>query len=606
MNNSFKGIVISIIYCLPMLLHAQDSLHYNLAELTVTASKSPVYYSDLARTVDVIQPQDIKNYPVNTIGDLLQYIGGVDLKQRGAEGVQSDISIRGGSFEQTLILIDGIKIIDPQTGHHNLNLPVDINEVERIEILKGEGSKIHGPNAFSGVINIITKKSSVDELYIKASGGNFGFHSQTLGLGNRLGSLSTRVSATRSKSDGYIHNTEFESANISVSSTYVNAADYHRIFLGFNEKDFGANSFYSSKYPDQSEHTITKLLAASSEYFLGSINVSPKIYWRRNNDEFLLKKNNPAFYKNLHETNVFGGEIGISVKSDYGSTSFGGEFGSDKIVSNNLGNHSRERHGYYLEHQFESIIGINLNVGGFAYKYSNLDWKVWPGFDAAYRISQSVKIYSSYGKAFRVPTYTELFYNDPVTAGNQFLKYEESDSYEFGSSFNSSNVSLRANIFYREGKNLIDWVKSDDSSKWNARNISEINTTGFEFRVTVNPVWLDFNLIEKIDFDFTHLSSDKFSGNLESRYLLDHLKNQAILKIMSSPLNIITMLIFRYEQRLNNKEQFLVDFGLAKAVIGVELFVKVSNLFDRKYEDIAGVMLPGRWVKLGVSYSLEY
>ncbi|MCK4631428.1 MAG: TonB-dependent receptor, partial [Bacteroidales bacterium] len=111
-----------------------------IKEIVVSGQRSPSIHSELNRVVTVIRKEQIRNAPVQSLQEILEYAVNIDVRQRGNFGVQADISIRGGSFEQTLILLNGIKINDPQTGHHNLNIPIDINSIERIEILEGPGS----------------------------------------------------------------------------------------------------------------------------------------------------------------------------------------------------------------------------------------------------------------------------------------------------------------------------------------------------------------------------------------------------------------------------------------------------------------------------------
>ena len=128
-----------------------------IEEIEVHGLRSPDIYSRESRLVEVITRQKIGSLPAENINSLLKYISGVDVRQRGAEGIQTDISLRGGTFDQVMVLLNGINITDSQTGHHNFNLPVSLQQVERIEVLKGPASRIYGPNAFSGAINIVTK-----------------------------------------------------------------------------------------------------------------------------------------------------------------------------------------------------------------------------------------------------------------------------------------------------------------------------------------------------------------------------------------------------------------------------------------------------------------
>jgi iron complex outermembrane receptor protein len=122
-------------------------MEYDLAEIEVSAQRSPALYSQVARIVSVIERKEIESSPAQSVQDLLEYVAGVDVRQRGVEGVQADVSIRGGTFDQTLILLNGINITDPQTGHHNLNIPLSLSQIERIEILEGPAARVYGPNA---------------------------------------------------------------------------------------------------------------------------------------------------------------------------------------------------------------------------------------------------------------------------------------------------------------------------------------------------------------------------------------------------------------------------------------------------------------------------
>ncbi len=198
--------------------------NYEMNEIVVTASKTPISISNLTRDVVVINTDDIKLMPVNSFQDLLQYTGGFDLRQRGINGVQSDVSIRGGNFEETLVLIDGIKISDPQTGHHNLNLPFSLENIQRIEILKGQGSRVFGPNAFSGVINFITKKGNNNSFFLETLGGENHYFEGNIGGSYSLGFINNYISFSKSKTDGYRHNTNFDRINFSYNSS-IKAGD---------------------------------------------------------------------------------------------------------------------------------------------------------------------------------------------------------------------------------------------------------------------------------------------------------------------------------------------------------------------------------------------
>lgn len=576
-------------------------------DVIVTAGRSPISFADLNRDVTVIFPDEIKNTAVKSVQDLLQYTSGIDLKQRGVDGVQADVAIRGGTFEQTLILIDGIKISDPQTGHHNLNLPVSLENIERIEILKGQGSRIHGPNAFSGVINIITKKGGSASLSVKSAGGQNGYFSNSLNVSLPLGFSNNRLSLSKQKSDGYRFNTDFDIINFSYGSTISTNAGAINFFFGYNEKDFGANSFYSSAFPNQGEKTITKFANVSGEFGSPDFTISPKIYWRRNDDDFVLRRDNPSFYHNIHKTNVYGGEIQASLNSNFGKTSFGAEYTKDEIESNNLGSRTREKKGVFAEQNLKFENGINLNAGTFLYSFSNLGWKLWPGFDLGYNLNNDIRIFASYGRAFRIPTFTELYYNDPATIGNQYLKHEETTNYEIGLKYNAKLFQGGISLFRKEGKDIIDWVRVQGETKWSVLNIAKVNTNGIEVSFAIEPeTVLNFAPINRIVISYTYLNSDKEVSKLESRYVLDHLKNQIIVSVSNDLFfGINQNWFFRYEDRINFNDSFITDVQLSKDISYFNVFIKATNLFNNYYEDIAGIQLPGRWIIAGAEFTIN-
>ena len=132
-----------------------DSMYVNLRKIEVVKNQ-PGIASESLRIVTTLTRNDIANLPVRSINELLDYVPGIDVRSRGTNGVQADITMRGGTFDQVIILLNGINITDPQTGHQNLDLPVDISVIDRIEVLQGTALNVFGLSAFSGAINIIT------------------------------------------------------------------------------------------------------------------------------------------------------------------------------------------------------------------------------------------------------------------------------------------------------------------------------------------------------------------------------------------------------------------------------------------------------------------
>jgi iron complex outermembrane receptor protein len=582
--------------------HAQDSLKHKLDEVVVTSLHRPTLLFDVNKNIEIIPTEIIESAPINSVQDFLSYSNSVELNKRGANGVQADIGIRGGSFEQTLIMLDGIKIIDPQTGHHNLNLPITTLNIKQIEVVKGSSSNINGANAFSGLVNFRTKRNKFNSIALKAEGGDFGLYSGSLFGSYNIGNLSNNISFEKNHSNGYIENTDYDITNMSYGASYTTPKSVIDFFAGYTDKSFGANSFYTVKFPLQYEHTKTTFAKTSVEYGDNELNYSAKIYWRNNDDEFLLDKTNPAFYKNNHTTNIYGVEADLFVQSLIGKTSVGTEFVYDKIESNSLGNHNRNRFGLFFEHKFPKFNRVNISASGFIYHYSTIGVKLWPGLSFGYLVTQNINFFANYSRGFRIPTYTELYYNSPTTIGNPNLTHEETTNYEVGIKYFNSLIIATTSIFHKNASNIIDWVLPKGTILWQTMNIAKLKTTGIELNLTANLNKLfSHQPINSISFKYTYLNSNYKSGNSTSRYLLKYLKHQGVISINHNLIwNIKTNWYFRYEERYNSKSNFITDLGVNKSFNNFDVYIKTTNLFDVDYFDFIGVPLPGRWVTAGV------
>jgi len=606
-KKSLFVIILFIISLLTIKIQAQKESEYKLSEVIVTASKTPVVFSSLSRSVFLITPAELEIFPVNTVQDMLKYVPGIDVRTRGPEGVQSDVGIRGGSFEQTLVLIDGIKISDPQTGHHNMNLPLPYSAVERIEILKGQGSRIYGANAFSGAINIITKKPKEPVLDLSLTGGQNSLFGASLAGAYSIGSLNSFISFSKDKSDGYRSNTNFDILNFFYNSSYSFSSGSVFLTAGYNDKKFGANNFYSDKYPNQWEHTTTRIAALSAKFDLDYINLSPKLYWRRNDDDYILDNSRPDWYRNIHKTNSFGGELQADFTSPLGPASFGGELTYDKIESANLGNHNRTKGGFFAEQNISLIKGLTISGGFFLYNYSGFGWKLWPGADLGCLLNDNVKIFASAGKAFRIPTFTELYYTSPANNGNPSLLPEETINYELGASFFNKAFQLNGSLFYKKGRNIIDWVRSSSDAVWIVKNETELNTAGFEAGLIFFPrSFLTGIPVKMVSLNYTYLSMDRSAGEFESKYSLEHLRHQftAILNSIL-PMEISLTFTMRYIDRESYGDYFIADAGIEKHFSSISAFLNCGNLFNESYMDIGGIPMPGRWISGGLRIKWE-
>ena len=386
----------------------------------------------------VISKNEIQNAPVQSIEDLLEYAVNIDLRQRGIDGIQSDVSIRGGSFEQVLILINGIKINDPQTGHHSMNIPVSIQQIEKIEILTGGGTRIYGNYAYTGVINIITKKESTNSLLLVSGENNFksieinGFHKNN--------NIKHSISVLNKSSDGYIEGMDYKTNNLFYQASLEKNNFSSLLNIALIDKKFGAYSFYTPKYPDQYEEIQTGIYSFQFCYEIDNLTISNKIFKRSNQDEFILFRENPEWYHNFHKTDLYGFDFNIAKKTKTGSNVIGAEIIYDNIISNRLGDTLIEQiaineNNFYTLGSNRTITNffveknithnkLSVSTGLMMNISNNNESEIFPGIDLSYLFSEKVTISGSFSKSMRRPNYTELYYSSPTNQGNKNLKSE--------------------------------------------------------------------------------------------------------------------------------------------------------------------------------------
>ncbi|MCL6103521.1 MAG: TonB-dependent receptor [Bacteroidetes bacterium] len=615
-------------------------------EVVVSAQRIPVAFSQTARIVQVIGKEELANAPVHDLQDLLKFVSNVDVRQRGGNGVQADISIRGSSPDQVLILLNGIPLNDPQTGHHNLNLPVSFDAIDRIEILEGPASRLYGPNAFSGAINIITSQKTSPSLIGRFSGGQYGLFESALSSSFKTGKLTSSLSADYKRADGALKNTDFKIGNAYYHGSWSYPTGKLEFQGGYTDRGFGANDFYTPAYPNQYERikTIFASVKATSE---GTLHLTPSFYWRRNQDRFELFRDfagAPSWYlmHNYHLTDTYGSNLSGWANTGLGKLAFGTDFRSENIWSTVLGkemdnpvdvpgengikfNHADNRSNLSLYGEYSHHFGpIDISGGVMANWNSSLGrkWKLYPGFDVAWKIISPLKLYVSVNKSLRMPTYTDLYYKSATNIGNPDLQPEEALSFEYGLKYNNSWLTTHVAIFERWGKNMIDWVRQPNETLWYAKNLTDLNTKGIEVSAKINPSLLFGKeiFIRSLDVSYGYLTQDKASGTLISKYLLDYLKHKIDIRLthgICSNLSASWMISYqdrngtftlwdgnKYGSEVEYAPIWLVDSRINWAKNQFTLFLEASNLLNKTYFDYGNVEQPGVWAKAGIVIKL--
>ena len=510
-----------------------------LDDLEVTGSRAPLALGQAARMVTVLSREDIQAAPVQSINDLLKYAVGVDVRQRGPLGAQTDIGIRGSSSEQIAILLNGVNICDPQTGHNAFDLPCDLSDIVRIEVLEGPAGRVYGTSSLVGAVNVVTnrplsrplpKGGEADargdvrgerSVQARVEGGSFGYLSAACRLslpalreGPGKGSS---ISASYTRSDGYQRaksgalNSDYQGGKAFWQGTYAATDVRLQGHAGLSVKGFGSNTFYSAKYDEQYERTLKWFTALQGDvrcktFEAGGrqyeLHFKPAVYWNRSYDRFeLIRGMDDKVPFNHHRTDVFGINLNSYFDWQWGRTALGAEFRNEDIVSGNLGEPLNSPHGSYkyglnrsnlsfhLEHNV-LLQRFTLSAGLVAVKntWNGMPFKVYPGIDASYRIGNDWKVYASYNSSLRMPSFTELYYSVGGHKADKYLKPEELHAVEGGVKYLTSAVTAQASVYYHHLRNMIDWVMDPTAANpvWTSVNHTKVNTLGFESSVRLN------------------------------------------------------------------------------------------------------------------------
>ncbi|NMR32794.1 TonB-dependent receptor [Chryseobacterium aquaticum] len=562
-------------------------------------------YKNANQNISVITTADILNSPATSIDEILQQIPGMDIRRRGANGVQSDIGFRGSSFEQVLLLLNGIRMNDSQTGHNSLNVPVDLEDVERIEVIKGPAARRFGQNAFAGVINIITKANPVKRVKLRAEGGDY--ETYGFGLNANFGNekFSNLLQANSNSSQGYRYNTDFEMRNVFYQNQLKIKNGNIRLQAGISEKKFGANGFYASPAAtEQYEELQASIVSLAHQQSFGKLKLNSNVYWRRGQDMYLFNREKPEIYRNMHIGNNVGGELNSSYASNLGTTGLGVELRKEFLASNNLGHRERFVTQVFFEHHL-SLLDKKLNITpGISWaNYSNEGNFFYPGLDVGYTFYENNKIYGNISKVHRVPTFTDLYYTSKTERGNENLLPESAVYAELGYQYQTKNILAKASGFYRSSSDAIDWIKySLQDTVWNAQNIGDTEIKGIELELGHQVFnWLKYTV------GYTYLDNRfKEFDNGYSRYMLDNLKHQLVTKLQTKFLkNFTNELVYRYNERVNLGSYNLLDAKLNYTRNDLSVYILVNNVTDSEYTETFGVPMPQRWFHVGFTYNIN-
>ena len=634
-----KRIIVYIAACLLAGTSAWTASAQSRAEtidsVTVSATRVPIALHSSARIVTLLDSMTIASAPAETVNDLLKYALGVDVRQRGAMGMQTDVSIRGGTYNQVAVLLDGINITDPQTGHNSFDFPVNVCDIERIEVLEGPAARVYGTSSLLGAVNIVTRKASDHTVTASMEGGSFRSFGATASAEIAHKGGFNGVSAGYQRSDGFSRNAAGGLNNdfSAFKAFWHGGHDFGSRDLswqaGISNKDFGSSTFYSAAYDDQFEHTLKTFASVKSEG-KGALHFTPALYWNHGEDRFELFRGAPDKYPfNYHKTDVIGANLNFRAESRWGQTAFGAEARHERIVSTNLGEKREQPRGVYVcglartalnlfaEHHV--AVGRLSGSAGFTIVYNTGNREgvqFFPGIDANLRITDAVRLYASYNMSYRMPTFTDLYYSVGGHKADPNLKAEKLRALEGGVKYLGRGIRAVATVYYNRGYDMIDWIKdtsAGDDAPWMSVNHTRLNTFGQEvtFRLTL-PALLgrpDF-FFRSFNLGYCHQSQDKpLDEHLRSIYSLEYIRHKVVAQADFRLLeNLAIDLSWRYVDRNTGSELLtpyaLLDTKLSYAFPHLNLYLRANNLLNRTWYDFGDIPQPGLWLMAGVSCKL--
>jgi iron complex outermembrane receptor protein len=576
-----------------------------LNEVTVSGERLAVSGNDY-RLVATMTAEEVQLLPVKTVADLLQYIPGVDVRQRGASGVQMDPSIRGGSAKQVKVLLNGIDMTDPQTEHYTMDIPVDALMIERIEVLQGTNYAI---DAFSGAINIVTKGVTGDRLQAtgQLTAGEYGLVNPGAAVKVNKNDWYLNASASYNRSEGYTYNTDYQIVNAYTQAGYKGLD----IQAGAQFKDAGANRFYTTKYPDQFDATRMAFGSVSyRHHWQSGWAINANASYRAHFDRYELVRGTPL---NRHWTHTTGTHIDGSWSNDWAKTTAGVEVRDELIRSSNMGNHNRVQLRYFAEQRFYWR-GLSAAVGAAGIWNSQFgnDWSL--GANIGYEPLKGLHLFANLNRAIRVPTFTDLYYHSATQQADSLTRPEKALQVELSAQYSQGHWYASVAGYYRWGRDIIDWIKEPDPDVivWRSTNNSKVNAAGVEATVGVQ----GYEWIKRIELSYAFCDVAADARGMMSLYVLDYLRHKATLRIehkIYKGFGASWALSFRkregeYTSLEGTVEHYQPVWLLDGSVYWHNKFLKVSvdakNMANQLYYDFSGVVQPRHWLTATVQFTL--
>lgn len=562
--------------------------------IVVTGTYEPVPLEETERTVRVFEVKGDRTL-VNSISDYLQSDASVDLRRRAPGDTQGDLSIRGGTFGQSLVLLNGIRINDAQSSHHNMDLPVPLDAITEIQVLRGSGSTQYGSDAVTGVVNLLVRPPS-NELRLRGALGGDGINQQsgTLAFAGR-GWAQSFVFA-RDFSSGFMPDRDYRTlavTSVTHAASRMGATD---VLLALSDRPFGADQFYGNY---NSWERAKGWFGSIRQEFGRQTGID--FAFRRHTDLFVLYRDRPWIYTNRHALESWDGavrrfeELGTSSRLSYGAESY-----AESIDSTNLGNHGRIHYAGYLVWDARVLRRFSFNAGVRDEVYGAFRHQVSPAVSGGAWLSPRVKLRAAVSRAFRLPTCTDLYYHDPANVGSPDLRPESAWNFEGGADLHlGGHVKVSATVFHRRDRDLIDYVRYSAADVYRATNFQRLHFNGVEAGLEWQP-----RAGQSVSAQYAGLSGRRAeTTGAISKYVFNYpIHNGVVTWQGAIGRQIVGRMRVGVTERFGRDPYGVWDVSAARSRGRLRPFLQLSNLTATSYQEVIGVSMPRRTVIGGVEW----
>jgi outer membrane cobalamin receptor len=583
-----------------------------LEEVVVTATKTEKDPKDVTQSVTVLTGEEIRKTGAITVAEAVRTVAGLSLNDQGPVGALTSVSLRGSSYSQVLVLLDGARLNSPRDSGVDLSaLPVVMDDIERIEIVRGPGSALYGADAVSGVVNIITKRPKAG--YVSRAGGAVGSHgydSLQLGTSGKQGATLYSFSGERGTSDGYRTNSDDERWTAGGRLGYdVGKGAMLDITMNYASKENGVpGSTVFGETPHARQLQRTTVLGASFRQKIGK-ELELKLSSSQTDDA--LQYHDPDYFMgpldSRHESTSRASELQATwVAAPWSVFTLGYEARRNSLESTDSGQHAVSNNAWYIQDEIPAGESF-LFVVGQRYDDHSVYGDQWSSrASGRYLVRGSGTIIRlSYGESFRGPTFNDLYWSDPFSTGNPDLKPEKAKEYEAGIEQSLGGGStFRSSYFERKVSDLIVW--NFMTFPMRPENIGKATIKGVEaeteLRFSETAVFaLNYAYMNPID----DIAREKIYSTISPKNQIKGRLTVAVdadVYITAEGRSVENYVrpgdpVWKYSVYDAKIAQKIGKKGAARG----EIYFAMTNLFDRKYENAKGYPMPPREIRGGLT-----